>query len=661
MKRSHWIVLDAAAIFFLAVVLVGPWLRLKYLDNWSSIESTFIADARFLQGHLPHPEWQPNWYCGTRWDYIYPPALRYGSALISKALGVIPAKGYHIYTGLFYCLGIAGVYLLARLGSGSRAAGWLAAAATATLSPAFLFLDIYHHEARTVHWLPQRLSVLVRYGEGPHMSALAVLGLALAAAWFGLRKGRPGALALAAALSALVVANNFYGATALAVFFPILAWAVWLGEQDSRVWLRAAAIAALAWGLTAAWLTPSYVRVTLDNLKLVSQPGNNWSRAVAVAAVALFAWTSWRWARSRPQRSWTVFVLGSLVFFSLNVLGHHFLGFRVTGEPLRLVPELDLAIILAVVEGLRLLWDRSWLRRGAAIAAAAAAFSCAWPYLSHAWTPFVRDIYFDRRVEYRVTEWLAKNMPASRVLATGSVRFWFNAWHDLPQVGGGSEQGLINQAVIAAMWQITGGDDPQPAIEWLQCLGADAVIVSDKESEEIYHDFVHPRKFDGKLDVVWDDHKGNRVYRVPRRWPAPARVVDRAASQRLHPPAGGDEAAVVRAYADLVEKGPGAPVDLRRESLTSIRLRARLAPAQSLLVQETFDPYWRAYEGNQRLPVHKDAMGFMRIDAPPGDRDILLVFETPLENRAGRVFSAASGLLVLGLMGIGIRRKEARS
>jgi hypothetical protein len=141
--------------------LIG-WIRLKYLDNWWSIESTFIADARFLQNNFPHPGWQPNWYCGTRWDYIYPPALRYGTALVSSALGVIPAKGYHIYTGVFYCLGIAGVFLLARLGSGSRAGGWLAAIAAATLSPAFLFIESYRNEARIVHWLPQRLSVGAR-------------------------------------------------------------------------------------------------------------------------------------------------------------------------------------------------------------------------------------------------------------------------------------------------------------------------------------------------------------------------------------------------------------------------------------------------------------------------------------------------------------------
>jgi hypothetical protein len=42
-------------------------------------------------------------------------------------------------------------------------------------------------------------------------------------------------------------------------------------------------------------------------------------------------------------------------------------------------------------------------------------------------------------------------------------------------------------------------------------------------------------------------------------------------------------------------------------------------------------------------------MGFMVIDAPPGDREIELEFLTPLENKVGRV---VTGLTVLGLLGL---------
>src|SRR6185503_17173300 len=109
-----------------------------YLDKWGSIESTFIGDARFLTEHWPHPQWQPLWYGGTRFDYVYPPALRYGTAIISMTTGYPPVRAYHIYTGLFYCTGIAGVYFLVRTATGSRRMSWFCGAGAALMSPSFL-------------------------------------------------------------------------------------------------------------------------------------------------------------------------------------------------------------------------------------------------------------------------------------------------------------------------------------------------------------------------------------------------------------------------------------------------------------------------------------------------------------------------------------------
>ena len=40
--------------------------------------------------------------------------IKVGSAVISKITGFWPVKAYHFYTAFFYCIGIAGVYLLVR-------------------------------------------------------------------------------------------------------------------------------------------------------------------------------------------------------------------------------------------------------------------------------------------------------------------------------------------------------------------------------------------------------------------------------------------------------------------------------------------------------------------------------------------------------------------
>ena len=111
----------------------------------------------------------------------------------------------------------------------------------------------------------------------------------------------------------------------------------------------------------------------------------------------------------------------------------------------------------------------------------------------------------------------------------------------------------------------------------------------------------------------------------------------------------------LQAYADVIEKGPDAPVALAREGTDAMNVHADLAPGQSIVVQESYDPAWHAWSNGSALRIRKDAMGFMAIDAPPGHDDIHLAFVTPLENQVGRVLSAISFMAILGLIALGCR------
>lgn len=654
MKNRRQVVLDCFLIFLFAAILIRPYFKAKYTDKWASIESTFISDARFLIDHWPHPNWQPLWYGGTRFDYIYPPALRYGTAVISKVTGFWPVKAYHFYTAFFYCMGIAGVYLLIRAGTGSRGGATLGAVATAMMSPSFLLMKQFRDDAWML--LPLRLGVLVKYGEGPHMTALALIPFALAFTWMALETRRRTLLALAAVACAAVVSNNFYGATALAVFYPILVWSFWITRQDETMLATAASIPVLAYGLTAFWLVPSYFKVTAANMKFVSEHGTTWSIWLAVAVAIAFAVATDKLARARADRTWAVFVAGSVAFFSLNVLGNYFFNFRVSGEPLRLVPELDMIYIMGMVTVLLWLWRKPGRApRIAAIACVVAAFATTAGYVRHAWHMFPLSGDYTNRVEYKVTDWIAKNMPDARLMSTGSVRFWFNAWHDLAQLGGGSEQGLLNQQVQPAQWEIMLGAKPEPAVLWMQSMGVDGAYVADQRSQEVFKDFQHPQKFAGVLPVLYDDHEGNTIYRIPRRYPVRARVVETARLDALHAPRFNDDVESLAAYVDVVEKGPDSQPSLARNGTDAMTVRAKLSQGQSLVVQESYDPVWQAEAGGRRLAIRKDVMGLMVIDAPPGEHEIHLTFPTPTENKVGRVLTALTALLLAAMV---IRRQR---
>jgi SAM-dependent methyltransferase len=454
----------------------------------------------------------------------------------------------------------------------------------------------------------------------------------------------------------LVALTNFYGATALAMFYPILVWAIWVAYRERAVLLRAIAIPVLAYALTAFWLTPSYFRITLYNLRYVSQPGNRYSVLLTIVAALVFGTISLRKASRKPELIYAVFAAGSLLFFALNVLGYYYFNFRVLGEPHRLVPELDMAMILAGVEFLRRLWIRPFSSPDAARIARglvlAVALFTAWTtrhFIAHAWDTYPKEPDYQKRVEYRMSDWIANHMPDSRTYVAGSVRFWWDAWHDNAEVGGGSDQGLINPNPNAGSWEIILGSDPERAVRWLQSLGADAVIVSDANSREIYHDFRLPYKFTGTLPVLFDDGEGNVIYSVPRRYRSIARVVDTSTSRTARPVQPATDLALLTAYSDMVEKGPDSPALTKWNGTDSLSIHASLKEGESLLAQVTYDPSWRAYSNGRELPIRADAMDFMAIDAPAGVSNIELVFEMPLENRIGYAVSGLGLLICLGL------------
>src|SRR5205823_9426347 len=98
-----------------------------------------------------------------------------------------------------------------------------------------------------------------------------------------------------------------------------------------------------------------------------------------------------------------------------------------------------------------------------------------------------------------------------------------------------------------------------------------------------------------------------------------------------------------------IEAGPDLPPALEWRGTDALEIRATLGSGQSVLVQESFDPAWRAYSAGKTLPIRKDVFGFMLIDAPSGEHAIELVFKTPLENRIGMVVSCISVVAIMAL------------
>lgn len=643
--------LDVLLLMLIAAALIWPLFQVEYFDNWMSIDGAFIADARFLNGHFPAPGWVPNFYCGNRMDYLYPPAIRYGTVLVARLLAFSVARAYHFYSAVMYCLAAAGVYILVRATGRSRAAGWCAALAALILSPALaIFKEIREDSAQH---MPEHLNIIVKWGEVAHTSSFAVLLFALAAAWSALRGGRPRLIAAAALLCALTVSFNFYGATALGILFSLMVWTLWAVDGGGAIWRRAAAITALAYALTAWWLTPSFLKLTARNLMLVAQSSTPGSWVLTLAVLAVFALAARFFGRGHPERAWPVLLAGGVSLFGLATVGAYYFHFQALGDSKRLMPEFELLLILAAVACL------GARRRVVAVAAGlalAGLLALAVPYLLHPWKVYVADLHPERRTEYRLADWLARDLPGTRVHMAGSLGFWSGVWRDVPQVGGVSDQGMENLNIALANWQIEVGDRAARDVYWLQALGAGAIVVHGPRSQECFHAIRDSGKFLGRLPVLYDSGQDDVVYAVPRRFPELARVVDRRRMQSLPAiPWNDQNEPQLHAYAEALEQGPDIRPLLQWKGPASLEVQAHVGEGQSVVVQETYDPSWHAWAAGHEVPVFKDQLGFMRIDAPAGTQRLVLRFDTPLEARLGRWFT---GLTLAALLPLGVARRR---
>jgi hypothetical protein len=281
----------------------------------------------------------------------------------------------------------------------------------------------------------------------------------------------------------------------------------------------------------------------------------------------------------------------------------------------------------------------------------AAALPPAIKYVRHAYSPFPKATHVENQYEFLVTQWVHDHLPGERVLPSGTVRFWYDAWFDNAQPEGGSDQGMLNPVLPAATYQITAGDRGQTAILWMQALGTDAVIVPDRTAPEPYHDYPTPYKFRGLAPVLYDDQHGTVIYRIPRIYPGIGRVVKTSEMAALGPVVGGDDIPALTRYVAAIENPEQRPAPVTWKSFDEAELQGHASAGQSILFQETYDPAWRAYENGRPVPIREEpVMDFMLLDVPEGNHIIQFRFETPAENRIGAIVSGLGFALVLTMI-----------
>ncbi len=648
------------AIFAINAFLCRELFTVEYLSTLGSIDPAFIALARYIREHPADRNWFPLWYGGIPFQNTYPPILPILTAVTSALWNVSPGLAYHAVTATMYCLGpVTLFWLLVRL-SGRVAWSFYAAALYSIFSPSAFLVDLIARDTASP-WTARRLQNLVIYGEGPHVSALALLPAALLALDSAMRKTTAARALVAALALAAVALTNWIGAYALAL--SILALFLAHAEPGlTGAWLKKAlGIGLLAYSLAAPLVPPSTVAVVRRNSPhMEGYYPLGPKQALYAGLICLAAWLLHRRLSKRrlsPATRFSWFLL--LITGTIVVLWDRF-GMYVVPQPVRYHLELDMAICLVAAMAAGWLFARL-PQRGRAWVAAALCLPMAAQWRAHRDSArlLIRPAEMQDSVEYQAARWLEENRPGARLFAIGSVEYWLNVFARNPQLGGGFGPGVTNPQILnlrRGLWT-TQGNGPESVL-WLRAFGADAIFVGGPGGREYFKAFRDPAKFRGLLPELWRNGD-DVIYGVPGTG-RPAHIVG-PQDVVAQAPEGFQDLAGLRQYVAAIEN-PGMPLAALQwhgPDRVSI-LAAALEPHQLVALQLSYHHGWRASANGSPRPIRKDGLGLMVVEPRcSGDCQIELTYDGGLEMKLARLAPAGALLFLAGWFWI--ERREVPS
>jgi hypothetical protein len=336
----------------------------------------------------------------------------------------------------------------------------------------------------------------------------------------------------------------------------------------------------------------------------------------------------------------------------LIVLGAYWFNWILLPQPHRYHLEMDMAFWLACALAIPA-WPVA--RRYLYIAVAVVALPVIFHQrsLANAW---IRPIAIETTAEYRISRWLAENLPGRRVFQPGTIGFWMNAFSDTPMLTGGFDNGMRNTFLQEVNFQIYAGDTLEVALDWLKAFGCDAVVGGDKESREVYHPYAHPARFHS-LPELWRDGP-EVIYRVPRGSDSLAHAIRAADLPAVKPPA--YDTALIKPYLAALEDPALPRADFRWTSESSARIAADLLPEHLLSVQIAWDQGWHAAVNGEARRAWGDKLGQMVVEPRcNGPCTVELVWDGGLEMQIARVVSPTA--LGAGILWIILWRKRSDS
>ncbi|HEV8039002.1 MAG TPA: hypothetical protein VGP62_09075 [Bryobacteraceae bacterium] len=632
---------------------------LEYSQFMGSIEAAYISISRYMIENWRDLSWFPLWYGGIPFQNSYPPFLHAMVALTAATFRISPAHAHHIVTAIFYCLGPIALYALALRLTGSRWysfwAGWI----YSIFSPSIFLMPSVHADMGAWFGL-RRYQALVFYGEGPHITGMALLPVALLCLDVALSKRTPLWYVLTAASVAAVALSNWLAAFTLviALFAYLVAHS---GAATSwKTWTTALGPCALAYALACSWIPPSTILDVRYNAQFVGAYEHVYKSIGLFSGLALLASLLLKYVMNRLRFSGHLqFAILFAVMIGAIPLAATWFKLTIVPQPERYHLEMDLAICLAAAFAFKAIADKMPPGLKVPLAVTLVALSLFPARLDRRFARRIsKPIDIAETIEYQTAKWFETHVQRGRVLAPGTISFWLNAFTDTPQLDGGFDQGIVNRTHNLVTYQILSADGAgQRAAEianlWLRAYGVEAIAVGGPNSREVFKPFRHPDVFATAFSEAM--HAGDdAVYWVPGRDASLAHVTAHPNLVR-HQPANGLDIAETQVYVQSLN----TPANFRWTSRHSAEIQATLRPEQVVSVQITYHPGWHATANGKSCRLFGDGLGQMVIEPQcDGACQLELAYDGGLEMRVAKVVSGASWLGCVGWILLSRRKRK---
>jgi hypothetical protein len=667
------------ALLIINVVIVWPLFLGEYDANMASIGIAHILNAQFISRFWTIG-WNPFWYGGFPNHLIYPLLAPIFLALVQKIFSFLTiAQVYRIVVALAYITIPISSFFLVRYMSKSNIAAFFAAfifilvpSANYFLIPGFIGM---------AHYSPWQLSVIVDYGEGPHMIALAIVPLAIIVYWRLLRQPTLGKFILSAVLIGLIISINLFSAYALAYFLLGVFFSEFVLGQGKQKFLISLLLAPAIYGLIAFCYDYSML-LSLSKSGYI-HPENIFRLPPITTLFLIIIFTLvpiiivYEVFKEKPKLQ-NGLVLGIWFFIFWAIPYAFYRGLWFGSQPNRYMPELNLTaaiivgfLISVIFNFLRNRFNRVGIYLGTVFLILVLSFFI---YVSH---DFIQNGYklvtanpdISQTSEYRIAKWLGEHIDyqkGERAFLSGSPAFFLNEFVDVPQLRGDEDNAQADPWWADVVYQVNRGENGELAIGWLQTYNVKYAVIPITASTP-YQDIINQERFANLNKVAEID--GFYIYEIPGEKNL-IQAVNAKKLLSLYPFKNKTKAVLdmegLKKYLAALSEPQTVKVGysyLYRKNPDLVKIKVEAATSETgILFKSTFNSGWKAkfkmangkWQMADIVKVGPDLM--LAKDLPAGNYTLELSYHRPLVEYLGYLTTVVT-IVILGVLVI-IRKNE---